>query len=236
MINTLRFTVGALRATMIWGPRAIGAARRELPDTPGGPYDEASLGWSRMLLEAARITVKVEHAERLTTRNVVYIANHISMIDIPVLVTAVPVVPKFVMKQELLRVPVFGAAAKAAGHIAIDRKNRGAAFAAYDDAAKTIRRGHPALVFAEGTRSRNGRLMAFKKGPFVLAIAAQVPVVPLAVVGSYELMPRLSMSPRPGEVIVRVGEDIPTAGLRYQDRDQLSRQTRAALVALGANE
>jgi 1-acyl-sn-glycerol-3-phosphate acyltransferase len=236
MMTALRFSLGAVRATMIWGSRAIRASRRGLPDTPGGPYDEAALGWSRMLLEAARITVRVEHAERLTPRNVVYIANHISMIDIPVLVTAVPIVPKFVMKRELLRVPLFGAAAKAAGHIAIDRHNRGAAFAAYDEAANIIRRGHPALVFAEGTRSRNGRLMSFKKGPFVLAIAAQVPIVPLVVLGSYELMPRLSVSPRPGEVMVRVGEDIPTAGLRYEDRDQLSRVTRAAIVSLGAVE
>ena len=236
MITALRFSLGAVRATMIWGSRAISASRRGLPDTPGGPYDEAALGWSRMLLDAARITVRVEHGARLSPRNVVYIANHISMIDIPVLVTAVPIVPKFVMKQELLRVPLFGAAAKAAGHIAINRRNRGAAFAAYDEAATIIRRGHPALVFAEGTRSRNGRLMPFKKGPFVLAIAAQVPIVPLVVVGSYELMPRLSVSPRPGEVVVRVGEDIPTAGLRYEDRDQLSRRTRAAIIALGARE
>lgn len=235
-MNAIRFTLAAVWATMIWGSRAIGASRRHLPDTIGGPYDQAAFGWSRMLLDAARITVRVEHPERLTRRNVVYIANHISMIDIPVLVTAVPVVPKFVMKRELLRVPLFGAAAKAAGHIAIDRHNRGAAFAAYDAAAGTIRRGHPALVFAEGTRSRNGRLMPFKKGPFVLAIAAQVPVVPVVVLGSYELMPRLSMSPRPGEVVVQIGEDIPTAGLRYEDRDALSRRTRAALLALGARE
>ena len=137
-MNAIRFTLAAVWATMIWGSRAIGASRRHLPDTIGGPYDQAAFGWSRMLLDAARITERVEHPERLTRRNVVYIANHISMIDIPVLVTAVPVVPKFVMKQELLRVPLFGAAAKAAGHIAIDRRNRGAAFAAYDEAAKTI--------------------------------------------------------------------------------------------------
>ena len=78
--------------------------------------------------------------------------------------------------------------------------------------------------------------MPFKKGPFVLAIAAQVPVVPVVVLGSYELMPRLSMSPRPGEVVVRIGEDIPTAGLGYEDRDQLSSAARRAILSLGAME
>ena len=84
----------------------------------------AVAGWCGALgpRPGASRSVRID-ADRLTARNVVYIANHISMIDIPVLVTAVPVVPKFVMKQELLRVPLFGAAAKAAGHIAIDRRN-----------------------------------------------------------------------------------------------------------------
>jgi 1-acyl-sn-glycerol-3-phosphate acyltransferase len=236
MITALRFSLGAVWATLVWGTRAIRTARRGIPDTPGGPYDEAALGWSRMLLQAARIRVRIEGPARLRPRPVVYVSNHISMIDIPVLVTALPVVPKFVMKKELLRVPLFGAAAKAAGHIAIDRRNQGAAFAAYDAAAEIIRRGHPALVFAEGTRSRDGRLMSFKKGPFVLAIAAQVPVVPVVVLGSYELMPRLSLAPQPGEVVLRVGEDIPTAGLDYADRNTLSQQARAAMKALGAVE
>jgi 1-acyl-sn-glycerol-3-phosphate acyltransferase len=236
MINPLRFGFTAVWATMLWGTRALVASWRKLPDEVGGPYDAASFGWCRMLLQASRIRVRIEGPAVLRPRPVVYVSNHVSLIDIPALVTSLPLVPKFVMKKELLRVPLFGAAARAAGHIAIDRRNRGAAFAAYDEAAEVIRRGHPALVFAEGTRSRTGRLMTFKKGPFVLAIAAQVPVVPLVVLGSYELMPRLSPWPKPGEVVLRVGEDIPTAGQDYEARDRISDAARAKMLQLGAVE
>jgi 1-acyl-sn-glycerol-3-phosphate acyltransferase len=236
MITAVRFSLTAVWATLIHGSRAIRASWRNLPDTIGGPYDQAAIGWSRRLLQAARITVRVEGPARLRPRPAVYVANHVSMIDIPVIVTALPLAPKFVMKKELLRVPVFGRAARAAGHIAIDRRNRSAAFAAYDEAAGTIRRGHPALVFAEGTRSPNGRLMPFKKGPFVLAIAAGVPVIPIVVLGSYQLMPRLSLSPRPGEVVLRVGPDLPTEGMIYDDRDRLSEEARRIMLELGAVE
>ena len=179
MIQTVRWLGGAVVATLRQGTRAITASWRGVPDSPGGPYDGAAWDWSAALLRAARITVRVEGPGVLRDRPVVYVANHISLLDIPALVVGLPPVPKFVMKRELLKVPIFGRAARAAGHIAIDRGNRGAAFAAYDEAAEVVRRGKSALVFAEGTRSRSGKLLPFKKGPFVLAIAAGVPVADL---------------------------------------------------------
>ena len=125
---------------------------------------------------------------------------------------------------------------RAAGHICIDRGKRTAAFAVYHDAAETLRQGASAVVFAEGTRSRDGRLLPFKKGPFVLAIAGQVRVVPVFIEGSYQLMPRRALYPRSGTVTLRVGEEIATAGMTYEDRDRLSATTRRVLVSLGANE
>jgi 1-acyl-sn-glycerol-3-phosphate acyltransferase len=123
--------------------------------------------------------------------------------------------------------PRGGVTSRSIGH-------RGAAFAAYDEAAEVVRRGRSALVFAEGTRSRNGHLLPFKKGPFVLAIAGHVPVVPVVVVGSYDLMPKLTLVPKPGEIVLRVGEDISTAGMSYEDRDQLATEARRVMVGLGA--
>lgn len=234
MIQSVRWLGAAVVATLRHGTRAIVAARRGIPDAPGGPYDSASWEWSAALLRAARITVRVDGPGVLSDRPVVYVANHISLLDIPALVVGLPPVPKFMMKKELLRVPLFGAAARAAGHIAIDRANRGAAFGAYEEAAEVVRRGRSALVFAEGTRSRNGRLLPFKKGPFVLAIAARVPIVPVVITGSYDLMPKLTLVPRPGEIVLRVGEDILTEGASYGDRDQLSDQVRRAMIELGA--
>lgn len=234
MIQTVRWLGAAVAATMRQGTRAISASWRGVPDSPGGPYDRAAWDWSAALLRAARITVRVEGPGVLRDRPVVYVANHISLLDIPALVVGLPPVPKFVMKKELLKVPVFGRAARAAGHIAIDRGNRGAAFAAYDEAAEVVRRGKSALVFAEGTRSRSGKLLPFKKGPFVLAIAARVPVVPVVVVGSHDLMPKLTLVPKPGEVVLRVGSDITTEGMDYEDRDRLSQAARVAMIDLGA--
>lgn len=234
MIQTVRWLGAAVAATLRQGTRAITASWRGVPDSPGGPYDRAAWDWSAALLRAARITVRVEGPGVLSDRPVVYVANHISLLDIPALVVGLPPVPKFVMKKELLKVPIFGRAARAAGHIAIDRGNRGAAFAAYDDAAGVVRRGRSALVFAEGTRSRSGKLLPFKKGPFVLAIAAHVPIVPVVVVGSHELMPKLQLVPRSGEIVLRIGHDIPTSGANYDDRDSLSEDARRAMLELGA--
>jgi 1-acyl-sn-glycerol-3-phosphate acyltransferase len=99
-----------------------------------------------------------------------------------------------------------------------------------------IRRGFSAVLFPEGTRSRDGRLQPFKKGSFVLAISAGAPVIPVFCENTYELMPRRSWSPKPGTVTLRIGAPIPTAGLRYEDRDRIAAATRAALIALGARE
>jgi 1-acyl-sn-glycerol-3-phosphate acyltransferase len=90
------------------------------------------------------------------------------------------------------------------------------------------------VVFPEGTRSRDGRLLPFKKGPFVLAIAAQVPLIPVFVDGSFAILPKGAVHPRPGLVTVRIGRPIPTEGMTYEDRNELSRRCREAMVGLGA--
>lgn len=236
MSQALRFWLAALRLTWHWGGLAVRASRRGVPDTIGGIYDQCTFNWSRGLLEAGRIVVRVEGAERLRPRPCVYVANHLSAIDIWALVTGLPQVPRFIMKKELLKLPLFGKAAAAAGHIVVDRQRRTAAFGSYQKAAEVLKRGASAAIFAEGTRSRTGRLLPFKKGPFVLAIAAQIPVVPVVISGAFELMPKGAAWPRSGEVTLRVGDEIPTAGKVYDDRDPLALQARAAMLAMGARE
>jgi 1-acyl-sn-glycerol-3-phosphate acyltransferase len=142
---------------------------------------------------------------------------------------------RFVFKKELSAVPFLGQAINAMGHISIDRGNRGSAFASYDRAAEAVRAGTSAAVFVEGTRSRDGKLLPFKKGPFVLAIAAQVPVVPVVCLDTFERLPKGSVSPRPGTVRLRIGEPIATIGLDYPARDELADRARAAMLALGAD-
>jgi len=232
-MRTIRFLLTTLVMTVWCGGRAIVAAWRGVQYQPGGIYDRASIEWGRTLLQVNKIPLRVEGLSRIDpTRPYVYASNHVSLVDIWALLATIPQSFRFVAKAELLRVPIFGPALTAAGHISIDRRRLKSAFHAYDDAAKAIQGGLSAAVFVEGTRSRDGRLLPFKRGPFVLAIQAGVPVVPVYVAGTRAVLPRGSFRIRPGPVEIRLGEPIPTAGLTEGDRDALSQRTRSAMEAL----
>ncbi len=234
MITAARFVVSVVVLTCWYGGRILWLALRGVRHTPGGIYDQLNRGWAGGMRRWNRVQATMEGLERLAPgQPYVYVANHVSFIDIWVLLERLPGSIRFVYKKELGAIPVFGQAMAACGHIAIDRKNRGSAFSAYDVAAGAVRAGTSAMVFAEGTRSRDGRLMPFKKGPFVLALAAQVPIVPVAILGAFEAMPKGRLSVRPVPVVVRIGEPIPTVGLSYEDRDRISDQCRAAILAMG---
>lgn len=234
MISAARFLMTVTVLTVWHAGRALVNSWRGVRHRPGGVYDEIGRSWGRRLIRWNRLHATVEGFDRLEPgQPYVYVANHVSFVDIWAALALLPGSIRFVFKKELERVPVFGPALGAAGHIAIDRRNRASAFGAYDDAARQVRAGTSAVVFAEGTRSRDGRLMPLKKGPFVLAIAAGVPVVPLAVVGTYDCLPRGGIAPRPAPIALRIGTPMPTAGLDYEDRDRLSDDCRRVLLELG---
>lgn len=214
--------------------RALAAAQREgVPDIAGGVYDEIPRQWARDLLRATGITVRTLGAERLQSIGpCVYASNHVSFVDTWALVVALPGSVRFLAKRELLRIPIFGAGIRLSGQIPIDRARRDEAIGAVDEAALAIRAGKSAIVFVEGTRSRDGSLRPFKKGAFVLAIEAQVPLVPVFVSGAFERLPRGHIVPTPGEITVRIGPPISTAGLTYDDRDALLAETRVAMEAM----
>jgi 1-acyl-sn-glycerol-3-phosphate acyltransferase len=198
-------------------------------------FNDIPRRWGLSMLRRTSIVVDVDGVDRIPEGPVVFVANHASWADIWVVLAGIPRPVRFVFKKELGRIPLLGRALRNAGHFEIDRANRGAAFAVYDRAAEQIRTsGLSAMVFAEGTRSRNGRMMPFKKGPFVLAIRAQVPVVPVAIIGTYDRLPPGSVNPVPGLVRLRFGLPIPTTGLDYDSRDAIAEQARAAMLELGA--
>ena len=143
-----------------------------------------------------------------------------------------PIHMRFVSKKELAKVPILGKAMKAAGHIFIDRENRQKAFGAYDEVSRAIHNGLSAVVFPEGTRSRTGELQPFKKGPFVLAIAAQVPIIPTYCAGTFTLLPKGTVRLRPHPVAAYFGEPISTVGMTYDDRERLMKLTRDAVEKL----
>jgi len=164
----------------------------------------------------------------------VFMSNHRSQFDILAVITAlVDFQLRWVAKVELTRVPVFGWALKHSGHVIIDRSNHTQAIASLRAARAKMEEGVSVMIFPEGTRGTlAGPLLPFKKGGFMLALETGFPVVPIAVCGSAELLPRGSWQPASGEIEVVVGAPIPVAGM---ERDELVERVRAFMVAqLGA--
>jgi len=234
-IGTAWLLLIALPVTAFYATWAVLASWAGIRYSAHNVYDRIMVGWSRIILRANGVRVRAVGLERLDpNRSYVFVANHTSVVDIWVLLVAIPHSFRFLAKQELSRVPILGKAMDSAGNIFIDRHNLTSAFASYEQAATLIRAGMSAMVFAEGTRSLDGRLLPFKKGPFVLAIQAGVPLVPLYIDGAFERTPKGALYVQPGEVVVRVAPPIPTAGLSHDDRARLSEEARAAMIALGA--
>ncbi len=234
MIAAIRLVVTVLLATFWYGNKIVFAGLFHVRYRRGGVYDTVPRGYGRFLLRANRLSVALVHAERLNgVQPCVYVANHTSWLDPLALVDVLPDSVRFTPKKELEHIPLFGRALKAGKHLTIDRHDRSSAVAAYGKAAVMIREGFSAIVFPEGTRSHDGNLHEFKKGPFVLAIVAQAPVVPLWIAGAREALPRGTVRLRPGPIEVRVGPSIPTVGLSYEDRDEVLNRCRNAMVELG---
>lgn len=221
-MRTLLVLLTFLVFTPLLGLPIIIAGMLGVRDRRGGIFDRFPRWWTRLLCLAAGVRVRWHGEEHLVPNQpYVFASNHVSWFDVFVLASHLPHY-KFVAKSELERIPLFGQAVRAAGFIFIDRNNRKAAFAGYEVAAQRIRSGCSVVVCPEGTRGRSYALRPFKKGPFVLAIAAGVPVVPTVVHGTREVQRKGSMIVRSGEVDVHFLPPIPTAGLSYDDRDAIA--------------
>jgi 1-acyl-sn-glycerol-3-phosphate acyltransferase len=191
--------------------------------------------WCRLLCAAAGVRVQVEAREHVPREQpVVFVSNHQSLFDPPALMLAIPVNFRVIAKRSLFFIPVFGQALWAAGIIPINRADRERAVASMQRAADRIRGGLSVLVFAEGTRSRDGHLQPFKKGAFVMAIQAQAPVQPVLVSGSRQVLPKGWLWARPGTVTVQFLPPVATAGLTFADRDALIATVAARLQAAQA--
>jgi 1-acyl-sn-glycerol-3-phosphate acyltransferase len=197
----------------------------------------ASLLGARMALRLAGVKVVVKGREKIPAgRAVVFMSNHQSNCDPPALAVNLPPV-LILAKQEVFRIPVLGRGMRMRGFIPVDRKSRERAFGAMDQAVESLKEGHSFLVFPEGTRSRDGRLQTFKKGVFVMAIKAGVPIMPISVSGSSKVMRKGEFVVNPGTVTITIHEPIPTAGCTVADRARVAGQVRAAILAgLAADE
>lgn len=225
MFRTVWYLVNLISLTVWYSTRIVVAALLGVRQRSGGVYDHAPRQWARKLLKASGVQVRTIGLEQVPMdRPLVYVSNHQSFFDILALAATLPGTYRVLAKKELAKVPFFGWAIRGAGHIYIDRHDRQAALGAYERAAAVIRGGVSALVFAEGTRSRTGNLQGFKKGPFVLAIAAQVPVVPVYCAYTFSILPKGQIKIRPHPVTLYFGEPIPTDGMDYEAREELLKQ------------
>ena len=233
-VRTLWYYVVLFFSTVVHALGAVIGGVFRVPNRVGGIYDWADVDWAHDILKAAGTPVIAEGLERIPRNQpLIYASNHSSMFDIWALLATLPGSVRFVAKQELFKIPLLGRAMRAAGHIAIDRAARKKAFEAYDEAARTIREGVSSIVvFPEGTRSRTGELLPFKNAPFGLAIASQVPIVPVYVHHTFEILPKGAWRLRSRPIRLLVGKPIATAGLQPDDRERLRDEVRAAMVAL----
>ena len=203
-------------------------------DRTGGFMMKTARVWARSLLAIAGVKVKVEGLEKLTPgANYVFASNHLSYMDTPVILTHIPADFRFMAKDGLFKIPLLGTHLGQAGHIPVPREDPRAAVKTMTLAADSIRsRNISILIFAEGGRSHDGALHPFKDGASYIAIKAGVPVVPLAISGTREILAMHSATFHRGKVTLRIGDPIPTNGLTLHDRKPLTDSARREVVGL----
>jgi len=205
---------------------------------PFSPSGDAYLAlarlWGRSLFKAWGVRLHVEGAEQVDfAAPHLYMSNHQSHTDILALYATIPTPVRFLAKKELKYIPIFGWGMAVANYVFIDRSKRDDAFKSIDLAAARIAKGHAVIVFPEGTRSKDGTLGDFKKGGFVLAQKAGVPIIPVGIVGTYNVLPTHSWWIHGDcDVTIRFGEPIPTTGC---GRQELMARVHEAIGALASD-
>jgi 1-acyl-sn-glycerol-3-phosphate acyltransferase len=200
------------------------------------PLYRVALGGVRLGLWLSGIKMVVVHGENiLRNRAAVYAVNPSSNVEPPILYAALSqLFPRLrvLYKAELRKLPILVRAFDLAGFVPLERGNRDQSLPAIDRAAAALREGNSFLIFPEGTRSRTGELLPFKKGGFIMALQGQAPIVPVAIKGARDAMKKGSLVIRPVRVTVRFGPPIETAGLTIDDREALIARVRGAVAAL----
>lgn len=202
-------------------------------DPSGRTQHNLARVWGRILLAVSFIRVRVEGLEKLDPRaHYVFVSNHSSYMDIPALLTLLPYQFRFFAKKGLYSIPFLGWHLRRAGHLEVDRSSARASLKSMSEGARIVaERGVSLLLFPEGGRNPKG-LRAFKEGAAYIAIKSGVPVVPMALIGMRELLPMGSIHLRSGRAVLRIGNPIPTVGMKVSDREALNERLYAEVAAL----
>jgi len=211
-----------------------------LAAVPGGMFDPSgrrqhwfARTWSRLIMKSIYSPVKVTGLDKIdTSKPHVYAVNHASALDIPVLYVNLPFQFRIAFKKELLSYPVIGWYLKRSGQVCIDQQNPAHSISSIRAALKGLKAGLPLVIFPEGGRTPDGEIKPFLQGAFFLAIKAQVDIVPVALVGTYELLPMNTYHIKCRPLEMRVGEPIQTAGMTMRDLTVLSERVKKALEEL----
>jgi 1-acyl-sn-glycerol-3-phosphate acyltransferase len=186
--------------------------------------------WAKMQLLVSGVRVKVKGLEHLGKKTPsIYMCNHQGNYDIFVLLSCLPVQFRWIAKKELFAIPILGWAMGAANYISIDRSGKREAFESIERAAGKIKGGISVVIFPEGTRSRDGSIQPFKRGGFTLAIKSGVPIIPITINGSRDVMPRHSMRVRPGEIRITIDRAIETTRHSRRERNVLMEKVKETL-------
>ncbi len=190
-----------------------------------------AIGALRVLYRLLGIHVRVEGLENIPQSVCVFMANHTSNADPPAMVFAIPRRVALLAKKELFQIPIVGAALSVASIVPVDRKDRESAVASVEKAVANLKAGVSFLVYPEGTRSRDGRLLPFKKGTFVMAIEAGAPIVPVSVARAHKIMRKGEWAIHPGQIVVRFGRPIDASAYTVDQRAELLAVVHAAVAA-----
>lgn len=202
-------------------------------DKDGSVLHAFARAWSKLILKTIFSPVRILGLAKIdSSKTHVYAVNHVSALDIPVLYACLPFQFRIVHKKELLSYPIVGWHLKRSGQVCVDQQNPARSVGQIKSALRTLKNGMPLVIFPEGGRSADGVIKPFLPGAFFLAIKAQVDIVPIALVGTYELLPMDTYHIKPRPLEMRVGEPISTAGQTLRDMDQLSAKVQRELESL----
>jgi 1-acyl-sn-glycerol-3-phosphate acyltransferase len=198
---------------------------------PTGRFLHAYAGlWGRIGLFLAGVKLEIENLEKIPSgQPLIFMGNHQSNFDILALYAAIPVHFSWIAKEELFRIPLFGVAMRRAGYIPLDRSDGRRALKSMEEAAGKIREGVSVVIFPEGTRTQDGNLLPFKRGGFLLAAKAGVPIVPFTINGTSRINPAKTLRLQKGSASIRFSDPIETGGATGKRRDDLIDRVRQAI-------